>query len=109
MVDLPVIERREPLPPELLRYGAFEYSVERKHCVDAMGPDSEGSLEYHYDYTTFRFLSEGASLSGRQYKDSPSEAHFLSISNGENPRLIEVEDFQLPLLRAQSHTLKSEG
>jgi len=83
--------------------------VKQKHKIDSMGPYSDGTYEYYYEYDMYYFSGEIFSVKARSYVDSSEEASFTALEvNGES-RFLEIDDFKLPFMKTVIEYLKSEG
>jgi hypothetical protein len=83
--------------------------VRQEHCIDSMGPYSDGTYEFYYEYDMYYFTSENYFVHARSYIDTPNEASFRGLEvNGEN-RFLTKHDFQLPFMQTAIEYLLSVG
>ena len=78
------------------------------HNIEFMGPDG-GPYEFYYDYEVFRFEQGMTAVTARSYRDEPAVASFTGVEVNGNDRLLERDDFRLPLVRAAVHHLRTIG
>ena len=83
--------------------------VKQEHNIDSMGPFSDGTYVFYYEYDMYYFSSEAYATDARSYVDTPEEASFTGIEVYGEHRFLEVIDFQLPIMNIAIEYLQSKG
>jgi len=83
--------------------------IETTHHIDAGEKDSNGLYDFYYEYELIHFLEGDTTIVARSYSAEHGEAHFLSIIEKGQRRILTDSDFLSPLLGQAIDYLRQVG
>lgn len=79
------------------------------HCIDSIGPDSDGMYHAYYDYETITLELDNETVSAKKYADTPEEASLIRIKDSKGERLLQLDDFNRVLIKTAISFLRNSG
>ncbi|WP_419811488.1 hypothetical protein [Bacterioplanoides sp.] len=79
------------------------------HCIDSIGPDSDGMYQAYYDYETIILEVDNETVSAKRYADTPEEASLIRIKDSKGERLLQLDDFNKVLIKTEISFLRNSG
>lgn len=79
------------------------------HCIDSLGPDSDGMYQTYYDYETITLELDNETVSAKRYADTPEEASLIRIKDATGERLLQLDDFDRDLIKTAISFLVKSG
>lgn len=84
-------------------------SITITHCIDSLGPDSDGMYQAYYDYETIILEMDNKTVSAKRYADTPEEASLIKIKDSTSERLLRLDDFNRDFIKTAISFLISNG
>lgn len=79
------------------------------HCIDSLGPDSDGVYQAYYDYETIILEMGNETVFAKRYADTPEEASLIRIKDSTGERLLQLDDFNRDLIKTAISFLINSG
>ncbi len=94
-------------PERNLIFGKARITI--THCIDSLGPDSNGMYKAYYDYETIILEMDNETVSAKRYADTPEEASLIRIKDTTGERLLRLDDFNRELIKTAISFLINNG
>ena len=94
-------------PEKITSFGRARIMI--THCIDSLGPDSDGIYQTYYDYETIIFELDNETISAKRYADTPEEASLIKFKDSTGERLLQLDDFDRDLIKMAITFLISNG
>ena len=79
------------------------------HCIDSLGPDSDGMYQAYYDYETIILEMDNVTVSAKRYADTPEDASLTRIKDSTGERLLQLGDFNRDIIKTAISFLRNSG
>jgi hypothetical protein len=94
-------------PERAINFGKARVTI--THCIDSLGPDSDGMYQAYYDYETIILEMDNKTVYAKRYADTPEEASLIRIKDSTGERLLRLDDFNGDLIKTGISFLISNG